>query len=166
MHFKYMKYVLRHKWYVLLACFKFKVNIWQALTHDWNKFLPCEWIPYARYFYGKPMYEHWSEVPTGLKYQFPHCITVKDDWKVDFAIAWNHHQKLSPHHWQYWLITWDMGKTEPLQMPERYIREMLSDWAGAGKAITGKWEYKEWYLKNKMNMILHPGTIDILESLI
>ena len=45
-----------------------------------------------------------------------------------------------------------------LPMPDRYRREMLADWRGAGMAINGKDETAEWYVKNRENIILHPET--------
>lgn len=45
-----------------------------------------------------------------------------------------------------------------LPMPERYVREMLADWMGAGRAITGRWETPKWYMDNRHNMVLHPDT--------
>lgn len=146
-HLNYLKYVLRHKWYVFLACLKFKVSIWQAITHDWSKFTPAEWWPYVNTFYAPDGSKRYNENPA-------------------FAVAWNHHQKINPHHWQYWLITWDRGNTEPIPMPEKYIREMVADWAGAGKAITGKWEYAQWYAKNKENIKLHSETRKRVEELL
>ena len=51
-------------------------------------------------------------------------------------------------------------------MPYKYAVEMVCDWAGAGRAITGKWEYKEWYYKNKEKIILHPETRKDVEMLL
>ena len=42
-YLKYLSYVLRHKWFVMLACFKVKL-FWQGITHDLSKFLPDEFI--------------------------------------------------------------------------------------------------------------------------
>jgi len=47
----YLKYIIRHKWYVGIECFKMGVY-WRGITHDLSKFLPSEFIPYAKYFYG------------------------------------------------------------------------------------------------------------------
>jgi hypothetical protein len=44
-----------------------------------------------------------------------------------------------------------------LPMPDRYRREMLADWKGAGLAM-GKPNTREWYLANRQKMILHPDT--------
>jgi hypothetical protein len=43
-------------------------------------------------------------------------------------------------------------------MPDRYRREMLADWRGAGRAITGQDNTRAWYLKNRENIWLHPTT--------
>ena len=79
-------------------------------------------------------------------------------------MAWNHHQKRGKHHWQYWLITWDRGNTEPIDMPSEYIREMIADWWGSGRAITGNWDAVTWYEKNKDNMTMTPITRRLLEG--
>jgi hypothetical protein len=36
-HWMYLKSVLRHKWYVFLACLQFRVPLWSAILHDWDK---------------------------------------------------------------------------------------------------------------------------------
>jgi hypothetical protein len=50
-HLKYLKYVLTHKWYVLLKCIELGIP-WRGIVHDLSKFLPSEWSPYVEYFYG------------------------------------------------------------------------------------------------------------------
>lgn len=144
-HWQYLKYVLRHKWYVLQECIKLGVPIWIAILHDWDKFMPDEWIPYAKTFYNKDGSKRYQEFP-------------------EFAVAWNLHQKRNKHHWQHWLLTWDRGESEPLPMPDVYRREMLADWRGAGRAITGKDEAGDWYTKNKDKMKLHPETRQWIEN--
>lgn len=146
-HFNYMKYVLRHKWFVLLASIRIGAPIWGAIIHDLSKFRPSEWVPYARCFYA----------PNGSK-------QYKEDYA--FALAWNDHQKRNKHHYQYWVILWDRGEYEPLEMPRKYILEMIADWMGAGRAITGEWESNAWYEKNKENIKLDFITRRTVESLI
>lgn len=146
-HLAYLKYVLRHKWFVFLACRQMGVPLWRAIVHDWTKFLPCEWAPYVRTFYR----------PDGSKQYVE---------SAEFAEAWNHHQKSNKHHWQYWLLTWDRGNTQPLEMPITYVREMVADWMGAGRAITGKLDTPAWYEKNKENIKLTLSTRDLVECLL
>jgi hypothetical protein len=83
-HFKYLRYILRHKWYVFVEC--------------------CR-----------------------------------------LGIPWR-------------------GAIIPLRMPLKYRKEMLADWRGAGRAITGKNETRQWYEKNKDNMMLHPETQRWIEA--
>lgn len=136
-HIAYGRYVMRHKWFVLGEGIKLGLSPWQALAHDWTKFRPDEWLPYARAFYNLD----------GSGCYHPE----------EFVEAWNHHQKRHPHHWQYWMLTWDRGDTEILPMPDKYRREMLADWRGAGRAL-GKPDTKAWYEANRDKMKLHPET--------
>lgn len=146
-NWNYLKYILRHKWFVFLASIRIGAPIWSAITHDLSKFRPSEWIPYAFTFYNENGTKRYFENPY-------------------FAHAWNDHQKRNKHHWQYWLITWDRGNTEPLPMPNIFIYEMVADWMGAGRAITGKWEAKEWYEKNKSTIILTIDTREVVEQIL
>ena len=149
-HLKYLKYLLLHKYWVFYAGLKLKVSIWRLLIHDWSKFLPCEWFSYTNYFYG---------------YQNRQIEKNLEDVH-NFEISWNHHQKFNKHHFQYWVLIEDSGKIKPLKMPEKYVREMSSDWLGAGRAITGKWEAWDYYQKNKENTLLHPESRELFERLL
>ena len=116
-HLRYGSYVARHKWFVLRAGLKTKAPLWRLLIHDWSKMTPAEWGPYVRSFYG------------------PQPRT--DAAKCAFNAAWLHHQHHNPHHWQHWLLREDRGDLKMLAMPERFVREMVADWMGAGRAIGG-----------------------------
>jgi hypothetical protein len=150
-HWLYLKYVIRHKWFVFLACPQTGVSLWRALIHDWSKFLPCEWFAYVNSFYGGYA---WKDRP--------------DPIKLAFNRAWNHHQKFNKHHWQYWLLTNDSDnpKHRALRMPVKYAKEMVADWWGAGRAITGKWDAYNWYLKNKDQIMLDDTTRALVERLL
>jgi len=143
----YLTYVLRHCRFVRQEARKLGVSRWRAWVHDWTKFLPSEWGPYARCFYAPNGTTQYRETPS-------------------FAHAWNLHQKRNKHHWQYWLLTWDRGETTALAMPEVYIREMVADWRGAGRVNTGSDNTQEWYEKNRTRMILHPDTRARVEDLL
>lgn len=102
-HLRYLKYVLRHKWFVFLYCLEYGL-IWRGIKHDWSKFLPSEWFPYVEYFYGGK-----KEIVPNVKVftedgkLIPKTKTP-DDVQLAFDLAWNHHQKRNSHHWQYWLL--------------------------------------------------------------
>lgn len=139
MYRKYLWYLARHKWFVFLSGLKRKAPLWNLIIHDWSKFLPSEFFPYANYFYGS-----------------------KD--QDSFNRAWNYHQKRNKHHWQYWVYTEDSGATITLEMPEKYRREMLADWDGAGMAIHGIQDTKNWYIKNRAVYQFHPETRKKIEA--
>lgn len=138
-HLAYLIYLLRHKWFVAVAGRKLKLSWWRILTHDLSKFRPSEWFPYARTFYdstGRKQYNESSE----------------------FDVAWLKHQHRNSHHWQYWLLRQDDGGFKNIEMRYMDIIEMVSDWMGAGRAITGRWEVQQWYEKNNTKMSLHQNT--------
>jgi|GEM_PF-401922 len=137
-HWQYLKYVLRHKWFVFRAGLKLRVPLLALLLHDWDKFTPGMWLPYARTF-RKPNGEGQYE-PSDA-----------------FFHAWNGHEKRNKHHWQYWVLVKDSGELVPLPMPDRHRREMLADWIGAGRAL-GKPDTRAWYQANSRKIMLHPET--------
>ena len=138
-HWEYFKYVIRHKWFVFLASIKIGSGIFRAIVHDMSKFLPSEWFPYARTFYTSDGQKRYLS-------------------SVEFCKAWLLHQHRNPHHWEYWLSKQSDGSVSPIQMPIKYVQEMVADWMGAGRAINGKWDVMSWYEKNSHKMILHPAT--------
>lgn len=151
-HLRYLRYVLRHKYYVLASGLAMArmLNSWtlslhllvRCVVHDWSKFLPSEWFAYVNYFYEPPQL----------------------NTKHDFNVAWLHHQRRNLHHHQYWLLKEDSGETlVALPMPQVYLLEMLADWRGAGLASRGKDDIRSWYETNKHTMILHPDTRAQLE---
>jgi hypothetical protein len=162
-YLKYLRYLLRHKWYVMIECFKYGL-IWRGLVHDLSKFLPSEFFSYANYFYGSfpPLKcfhgdnRNWA-LETGL---YEEKITE------EFNYAWNLHQKRNKHHWQYWVCIQDSDKPKifSVGMPRKYLIEMLCDWRGAGRAINGKDDTAEWYKKNKKNMILRESNFNWIEK--
>lgn len=52
----------------------------------------------------------------------------------------------------------------PMSLP--LVREMVADWMGAGRAITGRWEVREWYARTGPGMVLHPETRAAVEAVL
>lgn len=109
-------------------------------NHDKSKYSNDEFDAYMNYFYDS---------------------NKKDE--DEFNIAWNHHQKVNPHHWQYWILLKDSGKQIVLDMPIEYILEMICDWQS--------FVYKDpestankWYSDNKDKMQLSDNTTKILKK--
>lgn len=154
-HWKYLKYIIRHKWFVMKVCFSYKLYV-SGIFHDLSKFCSSEWGPYAEFFYGK-----------NRPVQKGNSIT-KDDSEAQRAFdrAWLTHQHRNPHHWQYWILRQDDGQTKVLRMPAAYVIEMVCDWVGAGRAIQGKKSNaRKWYSLQKDKIRLHPDTKIDVENL-
>lgn len=108
----------------------------QILLHDEEKFSKEEYEAYDNYFYGS---------------------TINQKIEDAYDLAWFHHQKNSPHHWQYWILIKDSGKTIPLDIPDNYIIEMLCDWSSF-RFKDPKSTAVYWYLSNGHKMILSDRT--------
>lgn len=137
---QYLWYVIRHKWFVFLAGLRTGAPLSLLILHDSSKFSREEWGPYVDKFYRDK-----------------HPLTSEN-----FLKAFRSHSKKNPHHWQYW----SERRNSPEAIPDHYLREMVADWMGAGRAITGKWDVDEWYAKNKDKIQLHPATRGAVEQLI
>lgn len=150
-HLLYGRYVLRHKWFVYREGRKLGVGRLQLLIHDWHKMTPGEWFPYVETFYGdkpSPRRSDGGYDPNGVS--------------EAFDVAWLRHQKRGKHHWQWWVLPLDDGGQRALPMPDKYRREMVADWRGAGLA-QGKSDTCAWYEVNRHNMTLHPETREWVE---
>lgn len=147
-YLKYMKSLFLHKYFVFLAGLRVGVPVWRLIIHDWSKFMPIEFINYARWSYGIRSIDGWIK-------------------------AWGHHQNHNPHHPEYWVISWKgdpdfyrgTGKyisdyTVVVKMPDVYIREMVADWMGSSKAYTGSWDMGKWLEENRPQIQnqIHPET--------
>lgn len=194
-HLLYLRYVLRHKWFVLVAGRRTGAPLWRLLIHDWSKFLPSEWAPYVQMFYGPFQVGKPVEISSWEGIHGPARITDRRSsrdgrfkvemedlsqsfWAWDHEVvglcavldafdrAWLHHQHANPHHWQAWILREDSGATRTLPMPDHFAREMVADWAGAGRAITGSWDIGAWYERNREQIELNPATRRLVESLI
>ena len=136
---------------------------WRGLVHDMSKLSPKEFGPYARYFYGKyPDQPEYYGDQRNANFNARWKGSVQDD----FNDAWLNHQHHNPHHWQYWVLKEDDGPQIAIDMPYEYLLEMVCDWRGASKAITGTDNTKNWYIANKDKMILHDITRYVVELLI
>lgn len=145
---KYLLLTIKHKWYVLLIGLKLKANLWDLVCHDLSKFTPEELPHYQRQFFGSK------------------------DQPLQFTYAWNHHQKHNKHHWEYWIPVTGHSRGgysdgQPIPMPERYVREMVADWMGAGRAYDSEYPnvmHWEWFDKNQAKIMshCHPDTKEMI----
>ena len=180
----YLRRVLRHKWYVFRECCRLGIPF-LGLVHDSSKLLPSEFFPYARWFYGQRIrvtigsangFKRGDVIRAGFPgINAQEFVVVEEGSTIellpreardDFDVAWLHHQKRNRHHWQYWHLYQDEDPDKVLSMPDRYRKEMLADWRGAGRAYTGADNTLEWYTgrREKMEQVLHPETREWIEQ--
>ena len=152
---QYLWYVVRHKWFVMIECFKLGVY-WQGMTHDISKLLLSEFLPYMEHFYG-------SKIGIGRGRDETGYYKPTDTGDRAFDFAWLLHQKRNKHHWQWWVLPEDEGGLKVLEMPLKYRQEMLCDWRGAGKA-QGRPDTLAWYRKNGSRMALGDKTREWIEK--
>ncbi|MEA4924078.1 MAG: DUF5662 family protein [Syntrophomonadaceae bacterium] len=147
----FLNYLIRHKWHVLVECCRYGVP-WRGICHDISKFLPDEFVAYANYYHTHHVRPQPIINPAG------------SDNSVYYS-AWLIHQKRNPHHWQWWILYGEDSSPIVIPMPDKYIKEMVADWHGAGKA-QGQPDIMTWYEANKGKMLLHVSTRRKVEQLL
>ena len=115
-----------------------------GFQHDNSKYESCEYSAYDDYFYGQKT----PEVREAFNY------------------AWLHHIHANPHHWQHWMLIHDDEPMEALEMPEKYVIEMIADWWSFSWKKGNLSEIFDWYDKHKAGMILHQKTRTLVETIL
>lgn len=118
-----------------------------------SKFTPIEFINSVRYYTGT------------------HSPIDEEKKDKGYSLGWLHHRGRNPHHWEYWIDNFSKGG-EPIEIPKKYMVEMICDWIGAGKAYLGKsWTREtpfEWFINKIKNneIILHTKTFMRIYSIL
>jgi hypothetical protein len=86
----------------------------------------------------------------------------------DYNVAWLLHLHRNPHHWQYWILINDNPKEGEiiLEMPYKYIIEMICDWWSFSWKTGKLTEIFEWYEEHKDHIKLAPKTRATVESVL
>lgn len=147
----FLHYLIRHKWHVFVECCRFGVP-WRGICHDMSKFLPGEFIAYANHYHDNHISSH-------------RIINSTDIENSRYYLAWLIHQKRNRHHWQWWILHGEDKDPRVIPMPDKYIKEMVADWRGAGRA-QGQPDIQSWYQVNKNKMVLHISTRNKVEQLL
>jgi len=113
------------------------------LSHDASKYSDTEYETYLNYFYPEDGME-------------------KDEVAFNYALL--HHYQNNPHHWNHWVLQKDNNIGVPLDMPFKYIVEMVCDWQSMSYKFGGS--AHEWYYKNKDKMLLSSYTTTEVEKLL
>ncbi|MGL4801898.1 MAG: DUF5662 family protein [Cetobacterium sp.] len=145
----YLKYVLEHKKNVFKTCWKRGLYM-HAFTHDLSKFLPSEFIPYAKWFYG----EYGIKFNGGMSWEFD----LHNKCHREFDIAWVKHYKRNKHHWNHYYNTL-FKKSRHMQ--REYIMQMICDWEAM--ALKFGDTSQEFYLNNYNKIELTDNSRLILE---
>ena len=117
---KHFKTITYHKWLVLLGCFRVGL-IWQGITHDLSKYSPTEFRAGMKYYQGT---------------RSPNTAEREDK---GYSEAWMHHKGRNRHHYEYWTdICRETRNYESVEMPRRYLVEMVMDRRAACMVYQGK----------------------------
>jgi hypothetical protein len=75
----------------------------------------------------------WTELSESVKY-YNGTISPIDMCKKDkgYSEAWLHHKGRNKHHYEYWVDYLDDGGI-PIEMPRKYVIELICDWIAAGR---------------------------------
>lgn len=133
-YWKYLLYVLEHKKNVFKTCWKRGLYL-HAFTHDLSKFMPNEFIPYARYFYGS--YPSEAVLSNFNCVENKRKILTYEEVSKRFDKAWELHYKRNKHHPEHWV-----GKN----MARNNIEQMICDLEAMSLKFGGS--AQEYYLKN------------------
>ncbi len=145
--------ITRHRHTVIMYCARAGI-FWQGLGHDLSKYTPTEFLAGVKYYQG---------------YRSPNEAERED---TGASSAWMHHKGRNRHHFEYW-TDYDpevRGRIRAVEMPFRYVVEMLCDRLAASRIYRGK-NYDpsyplQYFLPGKPNRLIHPATSDLIESLL
>lgn len=116
-YWTYFTFTCHHKWLVFLECCKVGLY-WRGVIHDWDKFLPSQFIPYAQHFHQKHTLR-----PKGYSFQPGEYL---QNATADYQRARARHYRLQEHHPEHW-VTWANGQAAALKMSKDALWEMCCD---------------------------------------
>ena len=144
--------ITRHKLLVMKYCFECGLYE-QGLAHDLSKYSPTEFIPGCIYYQGD------------------HSPNEAERAAKGYTSAWLHHKGRNRHHFEYWTDLSPVTRTyEPVDMPVRYLCEMVADRIAACKTYQGA-AYTDasalQYLdRAQESRLVHPNTMKRLRFLL
>lgn len=150
----HFKTITRHKLLVMRGCFQ--VGLYrQGLMHDLSKYSPIEFWVGCRYYQG-------NRSPNNAERE-----------ERGYSSAWLHHKGRNRHHFEYWIdysIEQNAVPMAGVEMPRRYVAEMVMDRIAASKTYNGEaytvHDPLKYYLRGKHHYMMHPKTAKELEHLL
>ena len=146
--FGHLMTVVMHKHWVFVYCCKLGIP-WQGVKHDLSKFSPVEFFESVRYYQG------------GKKSPIPVVKAANG-----YSKAWQHHKGRNPHHYEYWTDNYDLGTT-CIEMPKKFVLEMVADWMAAGKTY-GNFTIDDeiaWWESTKDTKFMHQKTKELVTEI-
>lgn len=141
--------ITEHKLLVMEHCFRIGLYR-QGLMHDLSKYMPSEFLMGCMY------YADGKASPNN-----------KEREAKGYSGAWLHHKGRNRHHFEYWLdYSLDKGKgkypLQPVQMPRKYVAEMLMDRICASKNYNKEAYTRHdplaYFERGRGHYLLHPQT--------
>lgn len=149
---QHFKTITKHKWLVLCGCFQ--VGLYrQGLTHDLSKYSPTEFWIGARYYQG-------NRSPNAAERE-----------EKGYSEAWMHHKGRNRHHYEYWTdLNKVTGRYESVEMPRKYLVEMVMDRRAACMTYEGKnctsGSALAYLERSRERLLMHPETLRQLEYIL
>ena len=151
---KHFLTITEHKKLVAENCFKVGLY-WQGITHDLSKYMPSEFLVGAKYYQGD---------------RSPNNAERED---IGYSSAWLHHKGRNKHHYEYWIDYSSQNKggiTAPVEMPTKYLVEMIMDRIAASK-VYNKENYTDdmplkYFTRSIDTIPMHPNTKKALYGLL
>ena len=132
----------------------FRVGLyWRGLTHDLSKYSPTEFLSGIKYYQG-------TRSPN----------TAEREEK-GYSEAWMHHKGRNRHHYEYWTdLSLETRQYESVEMPRRYLVEMVMDRRAACMTYQGK-NYRDdsalrYFERGLEREFMHPQTAKELEFIL
>ena len=149
--------VAEHKALVMKHCFAVGLY-WQGIVHDLSKFAPTEMVNSCRYYQGG------RRSPNNGERE-----------EKGYSESWMHHKGRNRHHFEYWNDYRE--KMDPglfpitaVQMPRRYVAEMLMDRIAASKTYLkdryNRHQPLAYFRKGRSRELMHPQTARELERML
>lgn len=136
--------VIRHKYFVMRECFKMGLY-WQGIIHDLSKFSYIEFMESVKYYKGT-------------------SSPIDESKRINgYSKAWLNHSGRNKHHWQYWVDFKD-GKAYPIEIPDKYVKEIYCDMVGASKSYGTNNPYN-YFKESSKNWIITDSVRQKLEDL-
>ena len=144
--------ITAHRMRVMQGCFRVGLY-WQGLTHDLSKYSPTEFWRGAKYYQGN------------------RSPNAEEREEKGYSEAWMHHKGRNRHHYEYWSdLNTKTRRYTPVQMPRRYLVEMVMDRRAACKTYQGKGYCRgselEYLERSKEHLEMHPETLRQLEYIL